>query len=48
MVINDILRERGLMREIGTVVAASLIAAPSSTKDVSCERDPEMHQVSTT
>jgi IS5 family transposase len=28
----------------GTVVDASLIAAPKSTKNQSGERDPEMHQ----
>ena len=28
----------------GTVVDATLIAAPSSTKNSSGERDPEMHQ----
>ncbi len=42
--VNDILRERGLMMRSGTVVDATLIAAPSSTKNNSGERDPEMHQ----
>ena len=42
--VNDILRERGLMMRSGTVVDATLIAAPSSTKNSSGERDPEMHQ----
>ena len=28
----------------GTVVDATIIAAPSSTKNQSGERDPEMHQ----
>ena len=42
--INDTLRERGLMLKTGTVVDATLIAAPSSTKNASGERDPEMHQ----
>ena len=32
------------MLKSGTVVDASLIAAPSSTKNSSCERDPEMKQ----
>ena len=28
----------------GTIVDATIIAAPSSTKNASGERDPEMHQ----
>jgi IS5 family transposase len=32
------------MLKSGTVVDATLIAAPSSTKNSSGERDPEMHQ----
>ena len=43
-VINDLLRAKGLMLKAGTVVDATLIAAPSSTKNASGERDPEMHQ----
>lgn len=42
--INDMLRQQGLMLRTGTVVDATLIAAPSSTKNGSGERDPEMHQ----
>ena len=42
--VNDILRDKGLMMRSGTVVDATLIAAPSSTKNSSGERDPEMHQ----
>ena len=42
--INDMLRDQGLMLRAGTVVDATLIAAPSSTKNASGERDPEMHQ----
>jgi transposase, IS5 family len=42
--INDLLRDKGLMLKAGTVVDATLIAAPSSTKNASGERDPEMHQ----
>jgi len=42
--INDLLRDKGLMLRAGTVVDATLIAAPSSTKNASGERDPEMHQ----
>jgi len=36
--------ERGLLLKAGTVIDATLIAAPSSTKNSSGERDPEMHQ----
>jgi IS5 family transposase len=43
-VVNDLLREKGLLLRIGTVVDATLIAAPSSTKNSQGERDPEMHQ----
>ena len=43
-VVNDLLRAEGLMLRAGTVVDATLIAAPSSTKNASGERDPEMHQ----
>ena len=42
--INTLLRDRGLMLKSGTVVDATLIAAPSSTKNASGERDPEMKQ----
>ncbi|PQP04158.1 IS5/IS1182 family transposase, partial [Burkholderia cepacia] len=42
--VNDILRDEGLMLRAGTVVDATLISAPSSTKNASGERDPEMHQ----
>jgi len=44
VVVNDLLRAKGLMLKAGTVVDATLIAAPSSTKNTSGERDPEMHQ----
>ena len=43
-VVNDILQAKGLMMKKGTVVDATLIAAPSSTKNADGERDPEMHQ----
>ena len=43
-VVNELLRDKGLMLRAGTVVDATLIAAPSSTKNSSGERDPEMHQ----
>jgi IS5 family transposase len=42
--INDLLRSKGLMLRAGTVVDATLIAAPSSTKNAEGERDPEMKQ----
>jgi IS5 family transposase len=43
-IINDKLSAQGLMLKTGTVVDATLIAAPSSTKNKRGERDPEMHQ----
>jgi IS5 family transposase len=42
--INATLAAKGLMLKTGTVVDATLIAAPSSTKNSRGERDPEMHQ----
>ena len=42
-VINQTLGERGLFLKAGTIVDASLIAAPTSTKNQSKTRDPEMH-----
>lgn len=42
--INATLITKGLMLNTGTVVDATLIAAPSSTKNSTGERDPEMHQ----
>jgi IS5 family transposase len=41
--VNDILVARGLLLKTGTVVDATLIAAPSSTKNKDHQRDPEMH-----
>ena len=43
-VINDMLATKGLMLRAGSVVDATLISAPSSTKNAGGERDPEMHQ----
>ena len=43
-VINELSRDKGLLLKAGTVVDATLISAPSSTKNQSGERDPEMHQ----
>lgn len=42
--INAGLAHQGLLLKTGTVVDATIIAAPSSTKSSSGERDPEMHQ----
>ena len=43
-VVNDELGAKGLMLKAGTVVDATLISAPSSTKNSTGTRDPEMHQ----
>jgi len=42
--VNAHLSERGLLMRQGTVVDATIIAAPSSTKNEDGKRDPEMHQ----
>lgn len=42
--VNALLSERGLLMRQGTVVDATIIAAPSSTKNEDRARDPEMHQ----
>lgn len=42
--INAMLLEKGLLMTKGTMIDATLIAAPSSTKNQKGERDPEMHQ----
>ncbi len=42
--INADLQRRGLLMRAGTIIDATLIAAPSSTKNKSGQRDPEMHQ----
>ena len=42
--IAAMLEERGLLMRQGTIVDATIIAAPSSTKNKSRSRDPEMHQ----
>ena len=42
--INVHLAAKGLMLREGTVVDATIIAAPSSTKNQDGQRDPEMHQ----
>ena len=43
-VINGYLQEKGLSLRQGTIVDATIIHAPSSTKNKDGERDPEMHQ----
>jgi len=40
--VNALLSERGLLLKQGTLVDATLIAAPSSTKNKTGSRDPEM------
>jgi IS5 family transposase len=42
--VNAMLQRKGLQLKAGTVVDATLIAAPSSTKNKCGERDPEMRQ----
>jgi IS5 family transposase len=42
--INQKLDSQGLMLKEGTIVDATIIAAPSSTKNATGDRDPEMHQ----
>lgn len=42
--VNASLTAHGLYMKQGTIVDATIIAAPSSTKNESKERDPEMHQ----
>ena len=41
--VNDILTAKGLLLKTGSAVDATLIAAPSSTKNKGKARDPEMH-----
>ena len=42
--VNQYLASRGLKVAGGTIVDATIIAAPSSTKNAAKARDPEMHQ----
>ena len=42
--IRDRLEESGLLMHGGTIVDATIISAPSSTKNRTGTRDPEMHQ----
>ena len=41
--VNELLTAKGLLLKAGTAVDATLIAAPSSTKNKDRARDPEMH-----
>ena len=43
--VNGYLERHGLKIGTGTIVDATLLQAPSSTKNKSGQRDPEMHQV---
>ena len=42
-VVNELLTKKGLLLKAGTAVDATLIAAPTSTKNKDKKRDPEMH-----
>jgi len=42
--VNQYLRENGIKIANGTIVDATIIGAPSSTKNKDGQRDPEMHQ----
>lgn len=42
--VNAFLTRKGLLLKRGSIVDATIIAAPSSTKNAEGERDPEMHQ----
>ena len=43
--VRQLLEERKLLLKLGTIVDATIIAAPPSTKNASQSRDPEMKQV---
>jgi IS5 family transposase len=43
-VVNEHLAGRGIRISTGTIVDATIINAPSSTKNASGQRDPDMHQ----
>jgi IS5 family transposase len=42
--VNTYLDDRGIRISTGTIMDATIIAAPSSTKNQSGQRDPDMHQ----
>jgi transposase, IS5 family len=43
--VNQSLSEKGMMLKEGTILDATIINPPSSTKNKKGERDPEMHSV---
>jgi transposase, IS5 family len=42
--VHEHLEARGIKVNAGTIVDATIISAPSSTKNATKSRDPEMHQ----
>ncbi len=42
--VGEVLQQGGLKVKTGTIVDATIIGAPSSTKNADNARDPEMHQ----
>ncbi|MDP1678522.1 MAG: transposase, partial [Candidatus Nitrotoga sp.] len=42
--VGRVLQGSGMTLKTGTIVDATIIAAPSSTKNIGKKRDPEMHQ----
>ena len=42
--LNELLEKKGIMMRGGSIVDATIISAPSSTKNKGKARDPEMHQ----
>ena len=42
--VGEVLQQRGMKVGTGTIVDATIIGAPSSTKNAEKSRDPEMHQ----
>jgi transposase, IS5 family len=42
--VGRVLQDSGMTLKTGTIVDATIIAAPSSTKNADKQRDPEMHQ----
>lgn len=43
--VRALLEEKRLLLKSGTIVDATIVSAPTSTKNAAQERDPEMHQV---
>ena len=42
--VGEVLQAQGMKVGVGTIVDATIIGAPSSTKNTDKQRDPEMHQ----